>query len=40
VNGVHNIRAVVFNHFATHFKAIGADRPGVENLQFRKLSSV
>jgi uncharacterized protein HemX len=29
VTGVHNIRAAVF-------KAIGADRPGVENLQFRK----
>jgi hypothetical protein len=40
VTGVHNIRAAVFNHFANHFKALGADRPGVENLQFRKLSSV
>jgi len=38
VNGVNNIRAAVYSHFATHFKALGADRPRAENLQFRKLS--
>jgi len=38
VEGVQNIRAAVYNHFYSHFKARGVDRPGVENLQFRKLT--
>jgi hypothetical protein len=40
VEGVHNIRATVYNHYSTHFKSIGVARPGVEGLQFRKLSYV
>jgi len=40
VEGIHDIRAAVFNHFSSHFKTIGPDRPGVENLHFRKLSGV
>jgi len=38
VEGVHNIRAAVFNHFSSHFKAVEATRPWVEGLPFRKLS--
>ena len=38
VEGVHNIRVAVFNHFATHFKAADARRPGIGGLQFRKLT--
>jgi hypothetical protein len=38
VEGVHNIRSTIFNHFSSHFKASGAIRPGVGGLQFRKLS--
>jgi hypothetical protein len=38
VEGVHNIRAAVFNHFSNHFKADGSIRPGVAGLPFRELS--
>jgi len=38
VEGVQSIRTAVYNHFSNHFKASGAVRPGVEGLQFRKLS--
>ncbi|MCI73788.1 cysteine-rich receptor-like protein kinase, partial [Trifolium medium] len=27
----------VFAHFASHFKASYVDRPGVDNLQFKRL---
>jgi len=40
VEEVHDIRATVFNHFSNHFKTRGAARPGVESLDFRKLSFV
>jgi hypothetical protein len=40
VEGVHDIRAAVFHHFSSHFKAIGIYRLSVENLHFRKLSGV
>jgi len=38
VEGVQNIRTAVFNHFATHYRASTVVRPGVEGLNFRKLS--
>ena len=38
VEGVHNIRAAVFNHFSNHFKVVGANRPGVAGLPFRRLT--
>jgi hypothetical protein len=38
IDGVHNIREAVFQHFCNHFKTVGAHRPGVGALQFRKLS--
>jgi len=38
VEGVHNVWSFVFNHFSTHFKSLGADRPNIGGLQFRKLS--
>jgi len=40
VEGVHNVRSAVFNHFSAHFKSTGAVRPGIGGLQFRKLSGV
>ncbi|GAU41056.1 hypothetical protein TSUD_374110 [Trifolium subterraneum] len=36
--GVQHIRQAVFTHFASHFKAIGVDRPRVDNLQFKTLT--
>jgi hypothetical protein len=36
--GVHPIRQVVVTHFASHFKAGRWERPGVDNLQFRRLT--
>jgi hypothetical protein len=39
VEGVHDIRTAVFNHFSSHFRTIGVERPGVEDLHFRRLSS-
>jgi len=38
VEGVHNIRAAVFNHFSNHFKVAGANRPSVAGLPFRRLT--
>jgi hypothetical protein len=38
--GVHPIRQAVVTHFASHFKASNVVRPGVENLQFRRLNSL
>jgi len=38
VEGVNNIHAAVFNHFSKHFKVVGANRPGVAGLPFRKLT--
>ncbi|GAU35673.1 hypothetical protein TSUD_162450 [Trifolium subterraneum] len=38
VEGVDPIRQVVFSHFASHFKARNVERPGVENLQFKRLN--
>ncbi|MCI36757.1 hypothetical protein A2U01_0057980, partial [Trifolium medium] len=32
--GVHPIRQAVFAHFASQFKEISMDMPGVDNLQF------
>ena len=40
VEGVHGIRATVFNYFSNHFKSRGAAWPGVDELNFRKLSFV
>jgi hypothetical protein len=40
VEGVHNVRSAVFNHFSTHFKCTRAVQPGIEGLQFQKLSGV
>lgn len=39
VEGVHNIRTTVFNHFSSHFRSLGVERPEVEDLEFQKLSS-
>jgi len=38
VEGVQPIRADVFSHFASHYKAPQMDRPSVENLIFSTLS--
>jgi len=38
VEGVHNIRAAVFNHFSNHFKVVGANRPSVAGLPFQRLT--
>jgi len=38
VEGVQNIRTTVFNHFATLYRASTVVQPGVEGLNFRKLS--
>jgi len=40
VEGVHDNRATVFNHFSHHFKSRGATRPSFEGLNFCKLSFV
>jgi len=40
VEGVHNIRAVVFNHYSNHFRNFQVARPGVDDLPFQKLSFV
>jgi len=40
VEGVQNIRAPVFDHFSTHFKVVRQGRPGIQGLNFRKLSYV
>jgi len=38
VEGVHNIRVVVFHQFSSHFKVTGAIRPSVEDLHFRRFT--
>jgi len=38
VEGVDNVRAAVFNHFSSHFKAHRVSRPSMEGMQFRSLS--
>jgi hypothetical protein len=38
VEGVQNVCEAVFNHFSSHYTALNFDRPGVEDLQFRRLS--
>jgi len=38
VEGVHAIRAAVFNHFSNHCQSKDVVQPGVEGLNFRKLS--
>jgi len=40
VEGVHAIRVVVFNHFSNHFQSRDVVQPGVEGLNFRKLSFI
>ena len=40
VEGVNNIRETVFNHFSQHFQYVGAVRPGIDGLNFRKLSFI
>jgi hypothetical protein len=39
VIGVHSIRKAVLQHFSNHFKARGLERPGVEELNFAKISN-
>jgi len=38
VEGVQNIRAAVLNHFSTHYRATNMSRPGVNDLNFRRLT--
>jgi hypothetical protein len=38
VEGVQNIIAVVFDHFIEHFKFIRVVRPGVDDLNFCRLT--
>ncbi|GAU16975.1 hypothetical protein TSUD_37330 [Trifolium subterraneum] len=40
LEGVNPIRQVVFSHFASHFKGTHIERPGVENLQFKRLKQL
>ncbi|GAU16239.1 hypothetical protein TSUD_298710 [Trifolium subterraneum] len=40
VEGVQLIRQAVFSHFSSHFKASTVERPGVDNLQFIRLTLV
>jgi hypothetical protein len=40
LEGVHPIRQAVFSHFESHFKARRVDRPGVDNLPFKRLNLV
>lgn len=40
IEGVHNIRAAVFNHFSSHYKSSGTSRPSVDGLRFRQLSYI
>ncbi|PNX79707.1 cysteine-rich receptor-like protein kinase, partial [Trifolium pratense] len=37
---VAHIRQAVFSHFASHFKTSTEERPGVDNLQFKRLNYV
>jgi hypothetical protein len=38
VEGVSEVRSVVFSHFAAHLKTINVDRPVVDEFQFHTLS--
>jgi len=38
IEGVHNIRGMVYTSFASHFRKANVMRPGVENMWFRQLS--
>ncbi|CAJ2668643.1 unnamed protein product [Trifolium pratense] len=40
IEGVEPIRQAVFSHFESHFKASNVDRPGVDDLQFKRLNHV
>ena len=40
VEGVRNIREVVYTHFSSQFKVVNVERAGVEALEFRMLSVV
>ncbi|PNX58703.1 cysteine-rich receptor-like protein kinase, partial [Trifolium pratense] len=37
LEGVNPIRQAVFSHFESHFQAPNVDRPGVDDLQFKRL---
>jgi hypothetical protein len=39
IEGVHTIRAEVFNHFSNHFRHTNVVQPSVDHLPFRKLSA-
>jgi hypothetical protein len=38
LDGVHNIRGVVYNYFSSHFRKTQVVQPGLENMRFRQLS--
>ncbi|GAU19481.1 hypothetical protein TSUD_77250 [Trifolium subterraneum] len=38
--GDANSKQAVFSHFASHFRAISMDRPGIDNLQFKRLNQL
>ncbi|CAJ2632329.1 unnamed protein product [Trifolium pratense] len=38
LEGVNPIRQAVFSHFESHFQAPNVDRPGVDDLQFKRLN--
>ncbi|CAJ2637778.1 unnamed protein product [Trifolium pratense] len=40
LEGVNPIRQAVFSHFESHFKAPNVERPGVEDLQFKRLNQL
>ena len=40
VQGVKNICSTIFNHFSSHFRHVDGARPGVDNLNFCKLSVI
>ncbi|CAJ2645440.1 uncharacterized protein LOC123896129 [Trifolium pratense] len=40
LEGVIPIRQTVFSHFESHFKAPNVERPGVDDLQFKRLNQV
>ncbi|PNX67917.1 cysteine-rich receptor-like protein kinase, partial [Trifolium pratense] len=40
VEGVNPIRQAVFSHFESHFQAPIVDRPGIDDLQFKRLNLV
>ena len=37
-SGVHDIRETIYDHFSSHFSVVDVERPGVEDLNFHKLS--